>query len=217
MKIAVINETSAADRNADILAALDGRGHEIINAGMTRNGTQPELLYNHTGLMSALLLHLKRVDFVVGGCGTGQGYLNSVMQYPGIFCGHILNSLDAWLFAQINGGNCISLALNQGYGWAADQNLKFIFDSLFSVESGCGYPTHRKEPQRAARLALEQISVISHQPFSQIMANLPDEIVMPVLKYPGFRELLDPEDIEDDAMRNVLKKRDQSSVSFKRV
>jgi len=31
MKIAVINETSAADKNADILAALEGRGHEIIS------------------------------------------------------------------------------------------------------------------------------------------------------------------------------------------
>ena len=36
MKIAVINETSAADKNTDILAALDGRGHEVINAGMKK-------------------------------------------------------------------------------------------------------------------------------------------------------------------------------------
>ena len=32
MKIAVINETSAADRNADIMAALEGRGHEILKS-----------------------------------------------------------------------------------------------------------------------------------------------------------------------------------------
>lgn len=55
---------------------------------------KPELSYRHTGLMTAILLNLKRVDFVVGGCGTGQGYLNSAMQYPGVFCGHILNDLD---------------------------------------------------------------------------------------------------------------------------
>ena len=35
MKIAVVNETSAANRNADILGALGDRGHEIINAGMS--------------------------------------------------------------------------------------------------------------------------------------------------------------------------------------
>ena len=126
MKIAIINETSAADKNADILAALEGRDHELFNVGMKERGAQPELLYIQTGLMSALLLNLKAVDFVVAGCGTGQGYLNSVMQYPGVFCGHILNALDAWLFTQINGGNCISLALNQGYGWAGDVNLGFI-------------------------------------------------------------------------------------------
>ena len=120
----------------------------------------------HTGLMSALLLYLKRVDFVVGGCGTGQGYLNAVMQYPGVFCGHILNALDAWLFTQINGGNCISLALNQGYGWAADINLRFIFDRIFSAESGSGYPAHRREPQQEARLELERISSLTHRSFA---------------------------------------------------
>jgi ribose 5-phosphate isomerase RpiB len=35
MKIAVINEISAADKNADILKALGGRGHEILNLGNT--------------------------------------------------------------------------------------------------------------------------------------------------------------------------------------
>jgi len=73
MKIAVINETSAADRNADILTALEGRGHEIINVGMTKSGDTPEMTYIHTGLLSAMLLNLKKVDFVVGGCGTGPG------------------------------------------------------------------------------------------------------------------------------------------------
>ena len=40
MRIAVVNETSAADKNADILAALDGRGHEVINAGMVKTGAR---------------------------------------------------------------------------------------------------------------------------------------------------------------------------------
>lgn len=74
MKIAVINETSAADRNADILAALDGLGHEVFNVGMRHNGEKPELTYIHTGFLGALLLNTGRVDFVVGGCGTGQGF-----------------------------------------------------------------------------------------------------------------------------------------------
>ena len=207
MKIAVINETSAADRNADILAALDGRGYEVINVGMTKNGEKPELSYIHTGLMTAILLNLSRVDFVVGGCGTGQGYLNSAMQYPGVFCGHIINSLDAWLFTQINGGNCISLMLNQGYGWAANENLRFIFDRIFSVQSGAGYPPHRQGPQKAFRLKLEEVSIMVHKPFTEIIRDLPDDVLMPALGYPGFQKLIDIESIANLAVRIALEAR----------
>jgi ribose 5-phosphate isomerase RpiB len=207
MRIAVVNETSAADKNGDIMTALEGRGLQIINAGMTKSGTKPELLYIHTGLITAILLNLRRVDFVVGGCGTGQGYLNAVMQYPGIVCGHILNALDAWLFTQINGGNCISLALNQGYGWAADVNLRFIFDQIFSVERGGGYPPHRKEAQKEARILLERISALAHRPFAEIIATCPDEVVRPVLVYPGIWELIDVDSIPDPELKAVFRKR----------
>ena len=207
MKIAVINETSAADRNADIMAALDGRGHEVINAGMRKNGEKPELQYTHTGLLAALLINLKRVDLVVGGCGTGQGFLNSVLQYPNIFCGHILTPLDAWLFAQINAGNCISLALNQGYGWASDVNLKFIFDRYFSVESGQGYPAHRREPQAQSRQTLETISSAAHKPLLNIINDLPDDVITPVLTYPGVRELMAVDSIDALGIKEALQER----------
>ena len=208
MRICVINETSAADKNADILAALEASdGHEVINAGMTQRGASPGLTYIHTGLISALLLHLGRVDFVVGGCGTGQGYLNAVMQYPGVFCGHILNSLDAWLFTQINGGNCISLALNQGYGWAGDVNLRFVFERIFSVESGCGYPPERSESQQNSRLLLERISAAVHLPFAAIIETLPEEIVQPALDFPGVKDLLDVDSVTDGELRGALQKR----------
>lgn len=207
MKIAVINETSAADRNKDILAALEGRGHEVINVGMKKNGESPELQYIHTGLMSALLLNLQKVDLVVGGCGTGIGFMNSVMQYPGVFAGHILNDLDAWLFAQINAGNCISLALNQGYGWAADVNLRFIFDKYFSVRQGAGYPAHRAEPQARSRQTLEEISHCTHHSMAEIVQTLPDDVLMPALQYPGFKDLLEVDQISDLSLKTALESR----------
>jgi len=176
MRIAVINETSAADKNTDIMTALEGRDFEVINVGMKERGAQPELQYTQTGLMTAILLNLKRVDFVVGGCGTGQGFLLSAMQYPGVFCGHILSPLDGWLFTQINGGNCISLALNQYYGWAGDINLCLIFDHIFSVESGCGYPAHRKKPQAASRNTLTKISGLVHMSLAEIINTLPGRL-----------------------------------------
>jgi hypothetical protein len=130
--------------------------------------------------------------------------LNSVMQYPGVFCGHILNSLDAWLFMQINGGNCISLALNQGYGWAGDVNLRFIFDRLFSVELGGGYPPHRKDSQQASRMTLTSISQVTHASFGDIIRSLPDPVIKPVLDFPGILDLLDIDTIKDTLLKEAL-------------
>jgi hypothetical protein len=143
----------------------------------------------------------------VGGCGTGQGFLNSALQYPGVSCGHLLTPLDAWLFAQINDGNCVSLMLNQGYGWASDANLRMIFDAYFSVERGCGYPPHRREPQRASRAALARISALSHRPWPELLVALPGELVEPALGYPGVWELLDAGRVPDPALRAALEAR----------
>jgi len=206
MKIAVVNETSAADKNTDIIAALEGRGHNVINVGMKKNFDKPELTYIHTGLLSAMLLNLNRVDFVIGGCGTGQGFMNSVMQYPGVICGLIATPLDAWLFIQINGGNCISLMLNQSYGWASNEKLKFIFDKIFSVERGCGYPPHRQISQRESLNTLKGISKRTHKSFAEIIADLPESVIKPVIEYPGVEEIIDIDSIEDKGMKEALKK-----------
>ena len=61
MRVAVVSETSAVDKNPYILAALDGRGLDVVNAGMAEKGEEPELQYVHTGLISALLLEAGRV------------------------------------------------------------------------------------------------------------------------------------------------------------
>jgi hypothetical protein len=136
-------------------------------------------------------LNLRAVDFVVGGCGTGLGYLNAVMQYPGVVCGHLLNPLDAFLFARINAGNCVSLALNQGYGWAGDVNLRLIFDHLFTPEAGSGYPPHRAEPQREARDLLAQVSQVTHRSIAEVLRSLPEEVVRPALTFRTFQPVLE--------------------------
>jgi ribose 5-phosphate isomerase RpiB len=206
MKIAVINEISAADKNVDILHALEERGHEVLNLGNIRAGESPGLLYIHTGLMSALLLNLQAVDFVIGGCGTGLGYLNAVMQYPGMFCGHLLTPLDAFLFARINAGNCVSLALNQGYGWAGDVNLRLIFDNLFTPDTGSGYPPHRAESQRQARQLLMQVSQVVHRPMAEILATLPRDVLHPALDFPPFHSVLEGAVQHDPEIRSALEK-----------
>jgi ribose 5-phosphate isomerase RpiB len=212
MRIAVVNEISTADRNADVVAALEGRGHEVINAGMKRSAEPPELTVIHTGFLSALLLGTGRADFIVGGCGTGHGYEISVNQYPGVFSARILTPLDAWLFTQINGGNIVSLALNLGYGWAADVNIRMVFDALFSVESGAGYPPHRRTTQQESRRLLVGISDKTHQPWAEIVRALPDRVVAPVVTYPGVWELLDPDTLEDRELAKALRERHDAAV-----
>lgn len=190
MRIAVINEVSASHRNADIIAALSKFDHTIYNLGMTSPDQKPELTYIHTGLMAGILLNMEAVDLVVGGCGTGQGFLNSTMQYPGVFCGLISDPLDAWLFSQINGGNCISLPLNKGYGWAADVNLQFIFEKLFDCEMGAGYPEQRKESQKTSRDKLKKISKYTHKDIEQILASTDQEIFIQLAQSNNFIEAI---------------------------
>jgi ribose 5-phosphate isomerase RpiB len=207
MRIAVVSEISTADRNADIVAALEGRGHDVLNVGMKRAAEPPELTVLHTSFIAALLLAAKRADYIVAGCGTGQGFEIAVSQYPGIFCGHIQTPLDAWLFTQINGGNVVSLALNQGYGWAADVNLKMIFDSLFSVEWGAGYPAHRKTTQAESRRILHDITGATHRSMAEVVRALPDRVVVPALTYPGVWDLLDVDSLQDRELAAALEER----------
>ncbi|MCK5130219.1 MAG: RpiB/LacA/LacB family sugar-phosphate isomerase [Clostridiales bacterium] len=204
MKIAIINEVSACAKNPDIIAALKGKECEIFNVGMTSPDEKSVLTYIHTGFISALLLNTKRVDFVVGGCGTGQGYLNSVMQYPDVFCGLICEPLDGWLFTQINGGNCISLPLNKGYGWAGGQNLKFIFKKLFEPEHACGYPAHRKESQAESRQYLSKLSKDFHISFDKIVEKMDDEFFAHIFRHPNLLKLLDVNTLENENMKSIL-------------
>ena len=190
MRIAVVTEVSTKERNAMVVGALQNRGHEVFNLGMKGVPSEPELTYIQTGFLGAVLLGGGCVDLVVGGCGTGQGFLNSVLQYPGVCCGLIENPLDAWLFAQINGGNCVSLALNKGFGWAGDVNLKFIFDQLFSVGWGLGYPAHRKESQQRSRAILQGLSTVTHAPLPQIIERVEESVVGPILSFPGVMDFV---------------------------
>ncbi len=191
MRLAVINEVSARLKNADILSALSEFGEiTVYNAGMSNSGDEPELTYLQTGLMAALLLNLGACDFVVGGCGTGQGFLNSVLQYPNVVCGLITEPLDAWLFSQINAGNCVSLALNKGYGWAGELNLKLLFRELFRDPPGAGYPPARSESQAQSRARLHEISRATHRGMAEILRRLDPAVVRPIKQYRVFLDLL---------------------------
>jgi len=191
MKIAVITEGSTKHRNGDVMKALDGMGHEVFNLGMKNVEGEPDLTYIETGILTALVLNMKAVDFVVGGCGTGQGYMNAVLQFPGTACGLIMDPVEAFLYSRVNAGNCISLPLNKGYGGiGGDLNIRYILEKLFNENYGAGYPKARAELQINAREKLAKLSEVAHLPMIEILKAMDQEPVKRALAFPGVLEFL---------------------------
>ncbi len=150
MKIALMNEFSQASKNAVVLQQLKDvaaeQNHTVYNVGMSDDNDH-YLTYIHLGIMASLLLNSKAVDFVVSGCGTGQGALMSLNAHPGVVCGYCIDPSDAYLFAQINNGNALALPFAKGFGWGAELNIRYIFEKAFGGVRGQGYPAERKESQ----------------------------------------------------------------------
>jgi hypothetical protein len=86
-------------------------------------------------------------------------------------------------------------------------NLRFIFDYIFSVERGCGYPPHRKESQRASKQILEKINQDTHRSFPEIIRVLPEAVIKPVLDYPGVEELIGVGSIDDIQLKSAFQLR----------
>lgn len=187
MKIAVIIEGSTKTRATEVVKALENlnQGHEVYNLGMKNDEGEPDLNYLDTGFLSALLLNLKAVDFVIGGCGTGQGYMNAALQFPNVFCGLIIDPVESFLFSQVNAGNCISLQLNKNYGLGGDLNLKYMLQNLFNDTYGQGYPAARKEIQLRARSRLERLSIDVHKSMEEILRVMDKNVIDTVLAFPG--------------------------------
>jgi ribose 5-phosphate isomerase RpiB len=94
MKIALMMENSQASKNAtihhELKAVADEKGFPVYNVGMSDENDH-HLTYIHLGIMASILLNSKAVDFVVTGCGTGQGALMSLNIHPGVVCGYCLD------------------------------------------------------------------------------------------------------------------------------
>lgn len=204
MKVAVINEGSTKHRNMDVVKAATELGLEVYNLGMKNTEKEPDLSYMETAFLSALVLNLHAVEFVIGGCGTGQGYMNAVLQYPGVACGLLMDPVEAFLYSQVNAGNCISLPLNKGYGGVGgDLNVKYILEKLFNDTYGQGYPPARREVQLGARKRLETLSVQAHRPMEEILDVLDPIVLHSALDFPGVKEFLETAP-ESDLKKKVM-------------
>ncbi len=203
MKIALINESSQADKNSLIESILrssvEPLGHTVFNYGMYGKNAHA-LGYVHVGILAAVLLNSGSADYVITGCGTGQGVLIACNAFPGVQCGFVADPVDSFLFSQINNGNAVSLPFAKGFGWAAELNLKSTFISLFEHEAGAGYPPEDAEMEQSFKLIMDNMKTITHKEFLTILKELDHDLVLTALGTERFRELFF-DNCKDDTIR----------------
>ena len=209
MKIALINENSQAAKNPIIEAALkkvtEPMGHEVVNYGMYSAEDENQLTYVQIGILAAVLLGSGAADYVITGCGTGEGAMLACNSFPGVICGHVEDPLDAYTFAQINDGNAIAIPFAKGFGWGGDLNLEYIFEKLFCEESGQGYPRERAVPEKRNKKILDEVKKVTYRDLCDILPELDRELVKGALSGEHFDELFFASCKNDDIAKLVRK------------
>ncbi len=161
MRIALINENSQAAKNSQIEAALkkvvEPMGHTVDNYGMYSADDNVQLTYVQAGILAAILLNSGAADYVVTGCGTGEGAMLACNSFPGVLCGHVEDPVDAYTFAQVNDGNCVAMPFAKGCGWGMELNWEYVFEKLFGFGSGKGYPADRVVPEQNNKKILDLV------------------------------------------------------------
>ena len=194
MKIALMMENSQAAKNHIILKELQetvaDKGYDVFNVGM-KDEEDHHLTYIHLGIMASILLNSKAVDFVVAGCGTGQGALMSLNAHPGVVCGYCIDPADAFLFAQINNGNALAIPFAKGFGWGAELNIRYMFEKAFTGRQGEGYPIERKEPQvRNAGILNDVKAAIAKDNYIDTLKAIDQDLVKTAVGGERFQQCL---------------------------
>lgn len=192
MKVALINENSQASKNKVIYDALkeitDKKGYELYNYGMYGVEGESQLTYVQNGLLAAILLNTGAADFVITGCGTGEGAMVALNSFPGVVCGLAAEPTDAYLFSQINGGNALSIPFAKGFGWGAELNLKLIFERLFAEEMGGGYPRERAVPEQRNARILNELKEVTHTDLLTILKTVDQDYLKETISGEKFQE-----------------------------
>lgn len=192
MTIALIMENSQAAKNELVFntlkAVVEPMGHKVVNYGMYGAEDPAPLTYVQNGILAATLLNSGAADYVITGCGTGEGAMLACNSFPNVLCGHIVDPSDAYMFAQINDGNSIALAFAKGFGWGSELNLTYIFEKLFLGQPGQGYPKDRVVPEQRNKKILDQVKKITHTDMASIIVKLDRELVKGAYAGKNFKE-----------------------------
>ena len=194
MKIALINENSQAAKNAMVCETLkkvvEPMGHEVFNYGMYSAEDEHQLTYVQNGILAAVLLNSGAADFVITGCGTGEGAMLACNAFPKVLCGHVESPLDAYLFSQVNDGNCVALPFAENFGWGGELNLEYIFEKLFCTPGGGGYPKERVVPEQRNKKILDGVRAVTlKQDLVEVLKELDQDLVKGAVTGEKFEEL----------------------------
>jgi len=180
MKIALINENSQAAKNGIIEAALkkvvEPMGHEVVNYGMYAADDAAQLTYVQCGILAAILLNSGAADYVVTGCGTGEGAMLALNSFPGVICGHVEDPVDAYTFAQ-------------GFGWGGELNLEYCFEKLFGFGHGQGYPKERVVPEQRNKKILDGVRAATFKPLIECLKSIDQDLLKGAVAGAKFSEL----------------------------
>ena len=182
MRIAVIQASSQVAKNELIYSVVKkyAAGAEVINFGCFGNEDN-KYSYIEISVLVGLLLSSKSVDLVVTGCSSGQGMMLACNNMPGVLCGYIPTPMDAYLFAQINDGNAVSLPLGEEYTWAGEENLDKTIAKLFSEPFGQGYPKSEAERKLEDTRLLKSIRSSSQIKMTELLKTLEKPLLYKVL------------------------------------
>ncbi len=209
MKIALINENSQAGKNEMIFGILskvaEKYGDTAVNYGMFGLEDSHSLTYVKAGLLAGILLNSGAVDFVVTGCGTGQGAMLALNSFPNVLCGHITDASDAFMFREINDGNSASFPFAKGFGWGAELDLENMFDKLLSTKGGNGYPKERAVPERENKQILDKVKAVTQKDMLTILKDIDQKFLKETINYDFFKENFF-KDCKDKEIAKYLKK-----------
>lgn len=207
MRVALINENSQASKNGVIYDALkkvsEKYNYKVFNYGM-ENVEENNLTYVQVGLLAAILLNSNAADFIVTGCGTGEGAMLALNSFPNVLCGYVTDPTDAYLFSQINAGNAIAMPYAKGFGWGSELTLTYIFEKLFSTEFGGGYPKERAIPEQTNKRILDEVKRITHKDMLTILKEIDKEFLYNTINRKQFVELYF-ENADDGEIKTYLK------------
>ncbi len=208
MRIALINENSQAAKNGVVFNTLrkvtEPMGHTVDNYGMYSAEDAAQLTYVQCGILAAILLNSGAADYVITGCGTGEGAMLALNSFPGVICGHVEDPVDAYTFAHVNDGNAVAMPFAKGYGWGGELNLEYCFEKLFGFGHGQGYPRERVEPEMRNKRILDTVRAATLRPLLECLPELDPALVKGAVAGEYFSELFFP-NCRDAAIAEYVK------------